>query len=78
MGYFPNGTASLDYESRYCDHCVHQRPDSGGCAVWLLHMLRNYDDSDRHDSPLHVLIPLSEDGLDNEKCTMFYEGASDE
>ena len=70
MAYFPNGESARDYEERYCDRCVHQKPDDGGCAVMLLHLLRNYEECDKPDSPLHVLIPRN--GLDNEQCRMFY------
>jgi hypothetical protein len=75
MGYFPNGSAGMDYEERYCDHCLHQGSDEGGggCWVWMAHMLRNYDDCNNADSILHMLIPRSADGLDNEKCRMFVE-----
>ena len=72
MGYFPNGTAGMDCEARYCDRCVHQKLDDGGCSVWLLHMLHNYAECDKPDSYLHTLIPLRKDGLGNEQCTMFH------
>ena len=67
MGYFPNGTAGMDYEAKYCEQCVHQEP---GCAVWLAHMLRNYDEANNDDSILHMLIPL--DGVQNKQCRMFH------
>lgn len=72
MGYFPNGASGLDYENKYCDRCVHQKPDDGGCTVWLLHLLHSYDDCNNPDSYLHTLIPRSDDKLGNEQCTMFY------
>jgi hypothetical protein len=71
MAYFPNGSAGAEYEQRYCARCVHEQ----GCAVWLAHMLHNYRDCNDKDSILHILIPLSEDGLGNEECRMFYEDA---
>lgn len=72
MGYFSNGSQGMDYESRYCDRCFHQKIDDGGCAVWLAHMLKNYDECNNPDSILHLLIPLSQSRLDNEQCTMFH------
>lgn len=75
MGYFPNGTAGMDYEARYCNRCAHgpiARPDDG-CAVWLAHMLKNYDECNNADSVLHILIPRTEGGIGNEQCTMFLE-----
>jgi hypothetical protein len=72
MGYFPNGTAGMDYEERYCSRCVHQGPPDGpGCAVMLAHMLENYNECNNPKSILHLLIPKSKDGLDNLKCAMF-------
>jgi hypothetical protein len=70
MGYFPNGTAGEMYEEQYCSRCVHQED---GCAVWLAHLLKNYDDCNDDSSILHMLIPRSEDGLSNEKCKMFWD-----
>jgi len=66
MGYFPNGSAGMDYESRYCEECVHYE----GCAVWLAHMIHNYDECNNKKSILHILIPR--DGIHNDKCTMFF------
>ncbi len=74
MGYFSNGTEGMDYESQYCDRCVHQGPPDGpGCMVWMLHMLHNYDECNNDDSWLHILIPRTKDKLDNEQCTMFHK-----
>ena len=71
MGYFSNGSEGCDYENKYCDHCVHKNGPDGksGCAVWLAHMLRNYDECNNENSILHILIPRK--GIENEKCTMF-------
>lgn len=68
MGYFSNGCEGMDYEERYCRQCVHTE----GCAVLELHMMYNYDECNKKDSMLHVLIPRDEKGF-NQKCTMFYE-----
>lgn len=72
MGYFSNGTEGMMYEQRFCDHCIHQKPDDGGCAVMLAHLLHNYDECNKPDSILHLLIPRSKDGIGNEQCAMFH------
>ena len=71
MGYFPNGCAGEDYEARFCNRCVHQDPEGEGCAVWLAHMLHNYNQANNDASILDELIPRTKDGLGNEKCKMF-------
>ncbi len=74
MGYFSNGTEGTDYEARYCDRCIHQGGEDGaGCAVWLAQMLYNYDECDKPESILHILIPRTEDDLGNEECRMFIQ-----
>jgi hypothetical protein len=77
MGYFSNGTEGMDYEDRYCSKCVHHKPDEGGCAVWLAHMLKNYEECNKDDSILHILIPRTKDGLGNQLCTMFHAANQD-
>lgn len=69
MGYFSNGSEGADYEAAYCVRCVHLQ----GCAVWLAHMLHNYDECNNEKSILHLLIPRSDNGLGNEECLMFHE-----
>ena len=78
MGYFSSGTEGMDYEARYCDRCLHQKPDDDGCAVWLAHMIAiaNYAECNKPDSVLHVLIPRTKNGLGNEQCRMFIEAKS--
>ena len=73
MGYFPNGCAGERYEAEYCDRCVHQDAAGRGCPVWQLHMLHNYDECNKPESFLHVLIPRSKDGPWNDQCRMFIE-----
>ena len=74
MGYFSNGTEGMMYEEAYCNRCLHQGPPDGpGCAIWLAHMLYNYDECNKKESILHLLIPRTKDGLGNEQCTMFIE-----
>ncbi len=72
MGYFPNGNSSEDYENSYCDRCSNQKIDDGGCAVWLLHLLHNYEECNNEKSFLHRLIPMDKNGF-NKKCTMFLQ-----
>lgn len=69
MGYFSNGSEGEGYEEEYCSRCEHQ----DGCAVWLAHMLYNYDECNKENSILHLLIPRSKDHLGNERCSMFIE-----
>lgn len=73
MGYFPNGTAGEMYEAQYCCHCIHQNGPDGesGCAIWLAHLLYNYDECNNDKSILHILIPKTKDGLGNERCMLF-------
>ena len=74
MGYFSNGTEGATYEADYCDHCVHQNGPDGesGCAIWTAHMIANYDEANNPQSVLNILIPRSKDGLDNERCRLFF------
>lgn len=74
MGYFSNGTESMDYAARWCANCVHADgpADEFRCAVWLAHLLRNYEECNDPESVLHVLIPRRPDGLGNEQCRMFF------
>jgi len=67
VGYFSNGTEGESYHAQYCARCVHD--DS--CSIWLLHMMHNYDECNKPQSFLHVLIPRSKDQLGNEQCSMF-------
>ena len=75
MGYFSNGTEGESYHDTYCDRCVHdQDADKGrGCPVWFLHLMHNYDECNKPDSFLHVLIPRSKDKLGNEQCSLFVQ-----
>ena len=72
MGYFSNGTEGMDYEAQWCARCRHHAPDEGGCAVWLAHLLHNYEECNRPDSILHLLIPRGPQG-ENQPCRMFLE-----
>lgn len=67
MGYFSNGAEGMLYEEEWCDRCTHQ----GGCAVWMAHLIHNYDECNKENSILHMLIPRAKNGLGNEQCRMF-------
>ena len=71
MGYFPNGTAGEAYEEEWCHNCYHY--NDGGCAVMLAHLVHNYAECNNTESILHMLIPISADGLENEECRMFLD-----
>jgi hypothetical protein len=73
MAYFSNGTEGMDYQHNYCNQCLHDAKQN--CPVWLLHLMHNYDECNKPDSFLHVLIPRSKDGLSNEQCTMYVPNA---
>ena len=80
MGYFSNGLKAMEYEARYCAKCLHgQDPGHGNseCAVWMAHFIHNYDEVNNPQSILHDLIPLTADGLENERCAMFLEAKVD-
>lgn len=69
MAYFSNGGSEGEaYEAEWCDKCIHQ---GNGCAVWLAHLLHNYDECNNKDSILHLLIPRTDDG--NGRCRMFLD-----
>jgi hypothetical protein len=70
MAYFPNGTASEMYYDKYCSRCKFDR-GANECAIWLLHLLHNYEECNKEDSFLHHLIPRCKDALDNEQCKFF-------
>lgn len=70
----------MDYEARWCEHCIH-RPTADGldCPILELHAEWNYDQAAGSEQArekgraLSVFIPRSEDGLQNEQCRMFVE-----
>lgn len=70
MGYFPNGTSSIDYQERYCVRCVHGQDKEYGpvaCPVMWLHFEHNYEDAWK--DMLNELIPR--EGICNLECKMF-------
>lgn len=75
MGYFPNGTAGDCYEAKYCNRCIHEGGRDGpGCAVMLAHLLHNYEECNKPESILHLLIPRDKEGW-NQQCAMFVDAA---
>lgn len=77
MGYFPNGTSGDYYEAEFCNKCIHQAQgdDDPDCMVMMAHMLYAYQLCNEKDHPgkhiLDLLIPISKDGVGNDKCAMF-------
>jgi hypothetical protein len=71
MGYFSNGSEGMMYQEHYCDRCVHDKDQS--CPIWAAHLLFNYDECNKPESVLHMLIPRSKDKLENEQCLLFIE-----
>ena len=70
MGYFANSEHGAHYEQQWCDRCLHQMDKDGGCAVMTAHLLRGYEECNKQDSLLNVLIPRNQDG-ENLMCRMF-------
>ena len=70
MGYFSNGAEGGDYHAQWCSRCVHDVEEN--CPVWLAHLIHNYSECNNEESILHLLIPRSESGLDNEQCRLFW------
>lgn len=77
MAYFPNGTAGMMYEEKYCSHCAHMPEDiDGGCPIWDMHYLHNRDQcgigktAKAIKNILDMLIPSDKEGFP-EECKMF-------
>lgn len=75
MGYFSNGTEGMDYFDRYCARCVHDKDES--CPIWNAHLIHNYQECNKPDSILHMLIPRTENGCGNGACLLFVEKPAD-
>ena len=71
MGYFPNGTAGIDYEERFCWNCIHYHEEFS-CPCLDAHILWNYEECNKKNSILHKMIPRDRDGH-NKKCLFYYE-----
>lgn len=74
MGYFSNGSEGALYQEDYCSRCIHDKDDS--CPVWNAHLMFNYQECNKPDSVLHMLIPRENNGLTNGACLMFIEMAA--
>jgi len=75
MGYFPNMTAFEYWATDNCFKCAHWAKDGGGCPIDDAHTLYNYEFCNDAAHPakviLDMLIPVSKDGLSNERCALF-------
>jgi hypothetical protein len=71
MGYFSNGSEGDSYESYYCANCIHDVNQD--CPILLIHLEHNYEQFDNEiiKAILDLLIPRTEDSLDNKQCKMF-------
>lgn len=69
MAYFPNGSAGLAYQERYCFNCANA-DDEGCCAIWDCHVVFGYNASEAETSILNFLIPEDDKGFPAE-CSMF-------
>lgn len=78
MGYFSNGTEAEMYEERFCSRCIHHDREIGvdpPCPVWLSHILFAYEECNNASNAkemLDMMIPRTEDGIDNKECAMFH------
>ena len=74
MGYFSNGSEGATYEENVCARCAHGQNPEDGCAVWLAHLMYNYDQSKNPElkDVLSLLIPESNVPGYNDFCTMFH------
>jgi hypothetical protein len=64
VGYFPNGISAEMFAERHCSKCHHDIDEN--CPVFLAHLVYNYEECNKPNSILHVLIPH-----DCSKCNMF-------
>lgn len=62
----------MAYEEEYCSRCIHAPTETEDCPVLEAHRLYNYDECNKKDSILHILIPRDKQGY-NEQCRMFVE-----
>ena len=86
MGYFPNGTAGMDFQERFCLRCVNHRDlDDGrgeGCAVWDAHLIApsqhpehaksEFERGQAEATQLLLGVLIEKKGLDND-CKLFQE-----
>jgi hypothetical protein len=72
MGYFPNGTDGAIFEEKYCMRCTHYglvngEFPAGGCPVWVVHLVYNYDQLDDGQEKLKDVLST----LIPNECRMF-------
>ena len=77
MGYFANGTEGAYFREQYCEKCRHypkdtEREAGKECPVWMAHEFHNYEECNKPDSILHLLI-VREKSSCNQTCAMFLE-----
>ena len=73
MAYFPNGTSFMDWSSWNCDRCIHALKEDDYCRIMELHDELNYQADDKEQEFLNLLIPMDEEGLFPQQCSMFHE-----
>lgn len=78
MAYFSNHTEWEIWAKDNCYKCKHfptmEKTDAGEakqCPIQMAHLLLNYDECNKEDSVLHMLIPRKEKGVGNEACHFF-------
>jgi hypothetical protein len=72
MAYFANGSSGSWYEETICRKCAHyQEADDGTCAVWMIHLIYNGEQTKNADiaTMLDLLIPRR--GVHNDLCTLY-------
>lgn len=76
MGYFSNGTEGELYREAYCDKC---RWDKGNqCPIWNAHLVFNYEECNKPESVLHMLIPKGKaPDFGNGECYFFMPESGD-
>ena len=77
MGYFANGTEGDMYEEKYCEKCVHHKPNTfEGCPIWGAHFAFNdVKKGSIGETILNMLIPQDKNGA-NKQCNMFVSDKS--
>ena len=74
MAYFPNGTSGDIFQSRFCGRCWHDRPEvmpTGGCRVWLTHVVHNYDQCESAELQSTLSMLIEGDDPTTATCHMF-------
>lgn len=70
MAYFSNGTDGMMYYERYCSRCQWDKDQK--CPIWMAHLIHNYEECNKEDSVLHMLIPRKKaPDFGNEECFFF-------